>query len=251
MYLGTSEERVDSSSRPLPRHFMVKGDVAPMLEPKQRTRLVGFFRRYLQEEDANDLAQEVFIAAYQKLEHVDDQATMSWLYRTASHRLVDYLRRGARGRACVSLSALAEGSREESDLSLIDPGFKRTETADWLSQTMQIACQVCSKNQVAVIFGYYSLGSFDAVASALGLEATTVRSHFLRGRATLLAHLVQHRPDLVGGDEAIRAAIEALERDAEHGLSPAEWGAIADPDRQPKAFRSACVKIARVLGAPR
>jgi RNA polymerase sigma factor (sigma-70 family) len=225
-----------------PRHHR-----SEFLAKDHRSPLVGYFRRYLPEEDAKDLAQEVLISAFLQMDPVDDSATRSWLYRTANRRLIDHLRRVRHN--AQRLAPIPE--RDEREYGQKEPGFELAEVQDWISQTMGIAFEVCSPNQSTVMRSFYSCGSFDVVAAELGLEPATVRSHFLRGRATLLAHLLQHRPDLLGGREAIFSAIDELERDIKDGFSKAERVAIAEPERQPKAFRSACLKIARHLSAPR
>ena len=64
---------------------------------RYQRRVYGLAYRHLQDPDeAQDLAQEVFFKAYRSLERFDPTFRFStWLYRIASNRSIDHLRRQA------------------------------------------------------------------------------------------------------------------------------------------------------------
>lgn len=99
-----------------------------------------------------------------------------------------------------------------------------------------------------VIALIYQGESQEKIATILSLPASTVRSHLLRGRGRLLAHLVEHDPDLLGGVDAIDLAWEAALKDTP---PPTEAEIAAWTKRKPlEAFRAACLKMAKHLPSP-
>ena len=108
--------------------------------------------------------------------------------------------------------------------------------------------KVCSPTECAVINLVYQGNSMDEIASLLSLKGATVRSHFLRGREHLLAHLLVKAPDLLGGDELIEAAILKLRGQGTGSLSNDEVQAIRSRKGPAPLLRKAMLKIAPFLG---
>lgn len=61
-----------------------------------------------------------------------------------------------------------------------------------------ILCHVCSVNEQRVILLHAEGERLEAIAQRLHLNRSTTRTHLMRGRAKVLAYIVQHEPALVG-----------------------------------------------------
>lgn len=215
---------------------------------KHRAPIESFIRgRARTREDAEDLVQNVLLKAarhYADFRH--DCPLSQWLLRIAANEVKNYYRR---------LAGERWDSFEDFDLENV---------AD-LQQSAQAACPdentieriyveklryamdaACSPDEKSVMLMVYQGESFEEIAEILELKGPTVRSHFLRGRTKLLAHLVAFEPDLVGGDDAIAAA----SRRAAEELDRNEFASLEARDPRSSAFRSACAKLARHLELP-
>lgn len=126
---------------------------------------------------ADDLAQDVFVAAWGSLGRLKDpDGVRAWLYGIAWRRAQDAMRSGLRGqardRAWLEAAERAAGISNEDRMSL--------ETAMAALPGDQRACVA-----LCLADGW----SHAEAAEALGLPLGTVKSHVTRGRAKLLAAL--------------------------------------------------------------
>ncbi|HLK59790.1 MAG TPA: sigma-70 family RNA polymerase sigma factor [Chthonomonadaceae bacterium] len=218
-----------------------------------RARIVRYLARRVPPDVAEELAQDVFLAAYQNFDSFrDHRAIEHWLFRIATNRLTDYYRSRARRAAVISLDQLNSDYLPGVQQNQGNGRPSQVEDQVWVEQVLAIARRVCSAIQFTVLCLYYQSGSLDEVAALLNMPSATVRSHFLRGRGELLSHLIAQEPEFVGGRDAIEQTIEKLKREADspETFSSLELQALAEPRRWAKAFRSACVKIARHLPNP-
>ena len=88
----------------------------------------------------------------------------------------------------------------------------------------------------------------DEIATLLALNSATVRSHFLRGRERLLAHLLLEAPDLLGGLDAVHAAMRRLAASAGSALTKEESDAVLLRNAPIGTLRKAMLKLAPYLG---
>lgn len=142
-------------------------------------------------EDAQEAAQEAFLAAWQGLPSFRGDASFStWLYRLASNACVDLLRREGRhsGAAGPSLND------EESDLHLPDdaPGPQEQAERRELREQIETALQALTPEhrQVLVLREMHQL-SYDEIAQVLKLDVGTVKSRINRGRKQLRNFLLK------------------------------------------------------------
>ncbi len=161
---------------------------------RHRDRVWAVVLRLLRDPDeAEDVLQETFVAAYRGLRRFDGRARFStWLYRIATNAAFDAL---ARRRTARSLDE--EGAPEPA--SPVDPfeqaGQRRALEAALadLSADFRAAVLLCD---VA------GLGTGEA-AAVLGLPEGTVKSRVFRARAQLADALREPSSlDAVGGSEA-------------------------------------------------
>lgn len=213
----------------------------------QRSRIMSYFKQHLSEEDAEDLTQDVFLAAFRKLDYQNETASIAWLYRTAARRLIDHYRERRTSHPLLSLTRFEEDTEQEGDGGVAETGYAIIQTRLWMQSLWQIMLRACSPNQISVLRAFYRLGSLDAVAEELDVEPATVRSHFLRGRAALLAELIAHQAELIGGESAVTEAICTVQKRACDRFTDKEYTALAAPRASSKAYRSACLRIAPLL----
>ncbi len=215
-----------------------------------RERLERYFRtRARNADDAQDLVQETLIRVSDALPRMTLNAPFDhWLYRIAANCLSTYYSRAHHQRETTfaylpdaeSVYELQQDSFETSLLKRI---------ADEQTETLlsQIVSAVCSDAERRVILLHAQHEPLEAIARMLDMNSATVRSHLMRGRAKVLAYLIQHHPDWLGGAAGIQAAMEALERSGDGVLSPAERRALCEPNPKQTDLRSAALKLAKYL----
>jgi RNA polymerase sigma-70 factor (ECF subfamily) len=143
-------------------------------------------------DDAADVAQESFVAAWQQLPRLRDvDAFGHWLRRIAVNRARNWLRtRGRRPRAAIFLDA-------DKPSTIADPGGDFRAAAE-ARAILEPAFESLTPDQRAVLALHYSLGlSIADAADALGIRLGTAKSR------------------LSGGLAVLRGALEDPERNAE------------------------------------
>lgn len=132
-------------------------------------------------EEALELAQEVFIKAWEALPGWRPQAQFhTWLYRIASNVALDLLRR----RKVVQFVALEEGHDTAADA----PGPEASLQAKQGMRAMDAALARLSPEQREIILLREVEGlSYDELAASLRIDEGTVKSRLARARAALAA----------------------------------------------------------------
>lgn len=215
------------------------------LRPRVKAFLIGKARS---RQDAEDLTQQTMMIAFQHLENFRGECPLShWVFRIAARACLRYYRR-LRG-AEVPLDEIVDLGPQRAQRD--DP----EETPDlvdgrlWLEKVLRLAQAVCTQVEFRVIMMSYQLGSLDEVGEILKMNGATVRSHFLRGRSNLIANLILEEPELVGGEAVVRQAIDRVVHQPD-GFTKQELDALKSPSVRSKAYRSACLKIAKHLPNP-
>jgi RNA polymerase sigma-70 factor (ECF subfamily) len=207
--------------------------------------------RVRQEEDCHDLTQEVLIRVARALPHLVLRAPFEhWLMRVAANCLSRFYSR--RWQAVeIPFSDLPDPER----LSEVQQEFDEASLINQIAQQqtqhqlLEIIARVCSAAERWVILLQAQGESMEAIAQMLRMKANTVRSHLMRGRSKVLAYIVQHEPELVGGIEAIERAMKRLQREGapRAQLSRQEVDALRHPGRNQRVLRRACLKLAPYL----
>jgi RNA polymerase sigma-70 factor (ECF subfamily) len=216
---------------------------------ESRTRLQRYFRaRARTAEDAEDLVQETLLRVANYLPKTQLSAPYEhWLYRIAANCLTSYYSRIYRQAETPftqleNPDGVLELQQESFEASLLE----RIADEQTQAQLYAIVQQVCSDAERRVLWLHAQHERLDDIARMLGMNAATVRTHLMRGRSKVLAHLVQHRRDLLGGDDAVQRALNRLERDGEL-LSNAERRALHDAKPNQGDLRRAALKLAKYL----
>ncbi|TDA68900.1 MAG: sigma-70 family RNA polymerase sigma factor [Clostridia bacterium] len=142
-------------------------------------------------EDASDLAQEIFIRAYQSMPGFRQEATFrTWLYQIATNLCRDNRRRRS-GRPSISLDEVIATEQGEVDRELEDwsqsPEALVESRLD--SEAIQkLLNELPREYRLAVILRDIEGFTYDEIASILRCSKGTVRSRLNRGR-----HLLQEK----------------------------------------------------------
>jgi len=159
-------------------------------------------------EDAQDLLQETFIRAYEKLgKFHGDSAFYTWVYRIAVNLALS-------GRRRRRPAARFDGER---DVAPIDPPVDRGETDPSIpleraerDKAIQDALNALAPDhRVVVVMKEYDGLRYEDIAEALGVPVGTVRSRLHRARCDLRTRL----QGLIDEDEAARHVVPETTRD--------------------------------------
>ncbi|MGI4788856.1 MAG: RNA polymerase sigma factor [Janthinobacterium lividum] len=187
-----SSDRDAVSDEVLAERVRVSGDRAAftVLVTRYRVRLVALARRMLaarSAEEAEDVAQETFVAAYEKRASFQrGQPFRPWLYRIAVNRCLDRLRVQGRHPAVLDWDKVPEPSGPESDpldLLLASEGERLLETA---------VAALPPKLRAVFLLRHLDALSYDEIAAATGVPVSTVKTHLFRARTQLRAALSEY-----------------------------------------------------------
>ena len=135
--------------------------------------------------DIDDVVQEAFITAWQKLPDLDDPSRVkSWLMRITSRKALDKIRT----------------RRESDDVTLVDPALPDVHTPARLAEArssidaLRAALAELPEEQRRC-WTLREIGelSYDEIAEQLGLSVSTVRGMLARARKTLIVRMEQWR----------------------------------------------------------
>lgn len=143
-------------------------------------------------EDANDLAQEAFIKAFQALKSFKGGSSFyTWVYRIAVNKTINFLKQ-RKNRAQLSLDDLDFNAEHDPDLiALISEKTPRreinlTELQEKLNEAMQ---KLSEPHRLVVTLHDIQGLSHEEIAEIMGCNIGTVRSRLFYARQQLQAHL--------------------------------------------------------------
>ena len=134
--------------------------------------------------DAEEVAQEAFVAAWKGLPKFRAESKFSsWLYQLTSNAAIDFLRREKRHRG-------AEDIDEQLDLAAVGTPHEAAEDAE-LARELHAALQTLTPEhrQIFLLRQLQQL-SYDEIGRALGIESGTVKSRLSRAKKQLREKLL-------------------------------------------------------------
>lgn len=141
--------------------------------------------------DAEEAAQETFLAAWQGLKFFRGESSFStWLYRLASNACVDLLRKEGRHQAAAGPSL----NDEESVLELPDEApapHTLAERAELREQIEEGLAALPEEYRTVLVLREIHQQSYDEIAGILSLDLGTVKSRISRGRKRLRKFLLE------------------------------------------------------------
>lgn len=163
---------------------------------EHRARLLRFVQRHIgRYDDANDIAQQAFIAAAQAIDRFRGESELStWLYGIAMNLVRNYLSRAPhrlyRMEGDEQLADMASASHDDPSEAL-----SRKQTLATLVESMQELPK--SMREVLMLVAVDEL-SYEEAAALLSVPVGTVRSRLSRARAKLKERLEAARVDSLG-----------------------------------------------------
>ena len=143
-------------------------------------------------EDANDLAQEAFIKAYQALKSFKGGSSFyTWVYRIAVNKTINFLKQ-RKNRTQLSLDDLDFNAEHDPDLvALISEKTPRREISlAELHEKLNVALQKLSEPHRLVVTLHDVQGlSHEEIAEIMDCNIGTVRSRLFYARQQLQAYL--------------------------------------------------------------
>jgi RNA polymerase sigma factor RpoE len=146
-------------------------------------------------EDANDLAQEAFVKAYQALKSFKGGSSFyTWLYRIAVNKTINFLKQ-RKNRQHMSLNDLDFNAEHDPDLvALISDKTPRREAGlTELQEKLNAALQKLSEShRMAVVLHDVQGLSHEEIAKVMHCNIGTVRSRLFYARQQLQALLADY-----------------------------------------------------------
>lgn len=156
-----------------------------------QARVYGFVRRMVRSADeAEDIAQEVFVKAFQNISKFDGRASFStWLFKIASNLCIDKARRHQRRPEPVSLSN-DDGDAREVETSDLRWDPQNVAVVGEMERAIEAAIASLSEKLRGVLLLHDLEGlSYDEIATTVGVPVGTVKSRLFLARAHLQAAL--------------------------------------------------------------
>lgn len=138
-------------------------------------------------QEAEDLAQETFIRAYNNIERYEVNRKFStWLFRIATNLSIDYLRKKKPGASLDAEIPGTEGLTMYSQLESKDDGPQaqtvKNELSEWVRAQIQ---QLPEKYRTAITLKYIEDLSLKEISDILDIPTATVKTRIHRGREAL------------------------------------------------------------------
>lgn len=156
-----------------------QGDVEAfreIIQRYQRMIFVFIYKMVNNTQDAEDLTQEVFVKAYEKLSSYRGESQFStWLHTLARNRTIDFLRRRKIHDSDEQLAYIPSQARDESPQDSLLNKEKRKEIERAFSMLSD------SYREVIVLRCTHEY-PFEKIASLLGIAESTARVRYLRAR---------------------------------------------------------------------
>ena len=161
---------------------------------QERVRNICF--RYVNNvDDADDIAQEVFIQVFESLSHFREEAQIStWIYRIAVNKSLDFIRSKNRKKRFAQLTSLFKFGEDEKIIEI--PSFvtpekeleskERKEVLDW-------ALNKLPKNQkTAIVLSKYEGFSNAEITKIMDLSLSAVEALIHRAKKNLYKELYNY-----------------------------------------------------------
>ncbi len=162
-----------------------------MLVEQYQDKIYGYVSRMLHDpEEAEDVAQEVFIRAYQNLKEFREAASFpTWLYRIATNLAIDAARaRKSRRAETFSLDEPVETEEGEMQRQLPADRLGPVDLAE-SSQLQQIVSEAIAQlsSKLRTVITLYDIEglSYKEIAEVLGCPVGTVKSRLFNARNQL------------------------------------------------------------------
>ncbi len=165
------------------------------LVSRYKDRIVGFSARMLNDRDeAEDVAQEVFIKAYRNLEGFRGASSFStWLYRIATNLCIDRARaRKRRPQSAYSLDEPFDKEEDKGGRDVPDDTFEPSGMAERDELRLRVreaVAEMPEKMRAVLVMCDMNGMAYEDIAQVLKIPIGTVKSRLFHARADLARRL--------------------------------------------------------------
>ena len=173
----------------------LKFDFQSIVENHQEKVRNTCFRFVKNPEDADELAQDVFISVYESLSHFREESELStWIYRIAVNKSLDFLRKKKRKKRFAQLSSLFGFDEEKEEIvipseSNPDQELESKERKQILDEAINILPE---NQQTAITLSKYEGFSNKEIASIMKVSLSSVESLIHRAKKNLHKQLYNY-----------------------------------------------------------
>ncbi len=146
------------------------------------------FRFVNNSEDADDVAQDVFIQVYESLSHFRKESELStWIYRIAVNKSLDFIRKKKRKKRFAQITSLFGLSEEKEEIQLPGSDNPHSELEDKeRQQILKRAVDKLPDNQkIAITLSKYEGYSNKDIASIMDISLSAVEALIHRAKNNL------------------------------------------------------------------
>jgi len=152
-------------------------------------------------EDAQDVAQDVFIKVFSMLERYDERyAFRSWLFKIAANQCIDFIRKNRVKMLRLDEPVQFRGEEIERELPDRNPLPDELLHSDELHRILQeVIDELPPHYRVMIVLRHQEQLSYEEIATMLDLPLGTVKARIHRARALMKNKLQRRRgrPDLL------------------------------------------------------
>lgn len=168
-------------------------DFQSLVEKLQEKVRNTCFRYVNNIEDADDIAQEVFIQVYESMSRFREEAQMStWVYRIAVNKSLDFLRSKKRKKRFGQLTSLFQSNGDEEEIIEIpsyDTPEKKLEDKE-RKEILDLAISKLPENQkTAIILSRYEGFSNKEITKIMDMSLSAVEALMHRAKKNLQKQL--------------------------------------------------------------
>ena len=161
-------------------------------------KLVNYLFRILRnEEDAHDLAQEVFFKIYSALDRFDPRYRFStWLFRVAQNAAIDQIRKRRLKLVSLNRPDDGEGGGGEWEFAGDDPTpYQQVRNVERGTAIHQAIDELPGEYRELITLRHYAELSYDDIATMKEMPLGTVKNKLFRGRQMLKEKLADFLAD--------------------------------------------------------
>ena len=137
------------------------------------------------EAEAEDIAQEVFLRAYEHFDEIQSSPTAGgWLKTVATNRSINYLNRYKKRWRFFS-EMRAEESEEVFDVPIPADQSQKLELADRRNQVIAALRKLPPAQRIPLVLYHYEDLSYEEIAAKLDISLGKVKTDIYRGRQAL------------------------------------------------------------------
>ncbi|HWP30230.1 MAG TPA: sigma-70 family RNA polymerase sigma factor [Fimbriimonadales bacterium] len=164
-----------------------------LLVDRYQARVLGYIRRMVpHREEAEDLAQEVFLRAFKNIHRFDGRASLAtWFFKIANNLCIDRARHEKRKGETLSIERDEEAFLQEITDERWNPETRAI--AEEMKEIVEIAIQKLSEKLRSVLLLHDAEGlSYEEIAQVLRIPVGTVKSRLFLAREHLQDAIKQY-----------------------------------------------------------